>query len=369
MSLARSCTAIVMAACVGAGFATPLLAQGWSADVSTGRIAYDPISAEDATSNVAGTLRYDTPGGRTIYGSGAAPMRARDPLWLALGGGGRFMPRGSATRRVAVGADAAGEAFLFRDRVALQTGNGGSFDALPFVRVASGPASVEFRGGWRAQALSLGGVVERRAVFETGGRAFYETSALQAEGDLRWVRASEGTYPYLGGSVVYGVGRGYVSAHVGRWLSDTLDDVAWGGGGGVAVGPRSTVWATLRQQPSDPLYWNAPRRTWSVGVTQRLGRVRSVLQPATPAKGGEVVIRLPAADAPASELWVAGDFNGWKPVPMRLQGREWVLSLRLGPGVYKYAFRKGDREWFVPASVASRRDDGMGGHVAVLVVI
>jgi hypothetical protein len=36
--------------------------------------------------------------------------------------------------------------------------------------------------------------------------------------------------------------------------------------------------------------------------------------------------------------------------------------------VYHYAFRSADGEWFVPASMAGRRDDGMGGHVAMLVV-
>jgi hypothetical protein len=36
--------------------------------------------------------------------------------------------------------------------------------------------------------------------------------------------------------------------------------------------------------------------------------------------------------------------------------------------VYQYAFRSTSGEWFVPASIAGRRDDGMGGHEAVLVV-
>jgi hypothetical protein len=35
--------------------------------------------------------------------------------------------------------------------------------------------------------------------------------------------------------------------------------------------------------------------------------------------------------------------------------------------VYHYAFRTGAR-WFVPEGTAGRRDDDMGGHVAVLVV-
>jgi hypothetical protein len=36
--------------------------------------------------------------------------------------------------------------------------------------------------------------------------------------------------------------------------------------------------------------------------------------------------------------------------------------------VYHYAFRSHTGQWFVPASVAGRRDDGFGGHIAILVV-
>jgi hypothetical protein len=45
-----------------------------------------------------------------------------------------------------------------------------------------------------------------------------------------------------------------------------------------------------------------------------------------------------------------------------------VIRLPLAAGVYQYAFRSATGEWFVPTSIAGRRDDGMGGHVAVLVV-
>jgi len=45
-----------------------------------------------------------------------------------------------------------------------------------------------------------------------------------------------------------------------------------------------------------------------------------------------------------------------------------VIRVPLTAGVYHYAFRSAGGEWFVPASVVGRRDDGMGGHVAVLVV-
>jgi hypothetical protein len=105
-----------------------------------------------------------------------------------------------------------------------------------------------------------------------------------------------------------------------------------------------------------------------VGVTQQLRASRAVLQPATRLAGGDVIIRLPADAASGSELWVAGDFTGWKPARMQRDGRDWVLRVPLKPGVYKYSFRGADGKWFVPASMPGRRDDGMGGHVVVLVV-
>ena len=44
------------------------------------------------------------------------------------------------------------------------------------------------------------------------------------------------------------------------------------------------------------------------------------------------------------------------------------VTVKLDPGVYNYAFVTPAGEWFVPESVAGRKSDGMGGHVAVLVV-
>ena len=359
---------LVCVAMLAAGLPAQAYAQGLSVDVSTGRIAYDPITFGDATHNIAGTVRYDTAKDQRVYGSASAPLRSGDPLWGAVGAGARFLLPGSADRRVTAGADVGGEGFLFRDRVVLQAGSGGSLDALPFVKLSGGAAGVELRSGWRGQTLSMGGLAQRRAVFETGARATYDAIAVRAEADMRWVRASEGTFPFLGGSVIYGSSRGYVSFNAGRWLSDVLNDVAWGGGAGVAVGRGAMVWFNAQQQATDPLYWNAPRRTWSVGVTQQLRAPRAVLQPATRQNGGDVVIRLPAAAASGGDLWVAGDFNGWKPARMQREGRDWVLRVPLAPGVYKYSFRDADGKWFVPATMPGRRDDGMGGHVAVLVV-
>jgi 1,4-alpha-glucan branching enzyme len=78
-------------------------------------------------------------------------------------------------------------------------------------------------------------------------------------------------------------------------------------------------------------------------------------------------VQLPR-DAADGAVYVAGDFSDWQPRPMRLTGDSWELALTLGAGVYHYSFIDANGRWFVPDSVPGRVDDGMGGHVAVLVV-
>ena len=57
------------------------------------------------------------------------------------------------------------------------------------------------------------------------------------------------------------------------------------------------------------------------------------------------------------------------PVPMQREGRDWTIRLPLAKGAYHYAFQSARGAWFVPASIPGRRDDGMGGQVAVLLVM
>jgi hypothetical protein len=361
----RPTLVLVIVGTLGAPTANPH-AQGLSVDVAAGRVIYEPVSARIGSNSLTGTLRLDAPGGAWIYGAGAVPI-ASDLTWGGLGAGVRLMPRGTARRVVNAGIDLGGHAFLFRDAVASTTGNGTALDALPFLGMASGPASVEVRGGWRGQTLSSAGLTERRGVLETGVRAGYG-GAVRAEADARWVRADGVMYPFAGGTLSVSGSAVQAWAQAGRWLSTQLDEVSWGGGLGVAIGRQSTLWASARQEAPDPLYWNVARRSWSVGVTRRLGRTAPRLQPQAAQGGGVVVVELAAADAPGTDISIAGDFSGWEPVAMQRVGETWTARLTLAPGVYSYAFRSGGSRWFVPASVAGRRSDGMGGYVARLIV-
>lgn len=366
--LAVSAWVVVLAACMGAATVRDAHGQLWSADMAAGQIVHAPLSAGLTTSNVLGMLRYDASGDAWVYGMAAAPLGGTDLVWGGIGGGGRLFAVGSARRRAAVGIDLAAEALLFQDRVLQYGGTGGTAEAIPFVRLSSGAGHLEVRGGWRGHTLWLLGTRLDRSVFESGAQVGYGT-VIHVLAESRFVHASEGTYPAVRGSIRYGGSPVQLWAEGGRWLSSELSDVTWGAGLRVPLGDRLALWATVREDAPDPLYWNTARRAWSAGVTRRLGRVPAARLAASAVEAGQVLIRVPVRGSSADSLSIAGDFNGWAPVPMRREGQDWVVRLPLGPGVYRYAFRGGSGEWFVPESVPGRRDDGMGGHVVVLMVM
>ena len=354
-------------ACLAGSLGSTVAAQGVALDLSAGQIVYEPASAV-ATNNAAATLRYDSPRGVWLYGTAAIPFRSTDSRWGDLGVGDRFQHPVASGGRVRIGADVGVHGFAFRDAVLSQSGNGAFFDAVPFVQIPVGLAAFEAGAGWRGETLSYAGVVDRRHVFESRAHATYG-SLLIVEGNARWVRAAEGWYPFFGGGLRYGGTPVQAWLQTGKWFSTSLSDTAWAAGVDVRLTGQFALWSSVRQDAPDPLYWNVPRRSWSIGITHRFDSrsQRSFASPQTDDTGG-VVIRLSVADVDGAEVSVAGDFNGWRPVPMQREGRDWLIRLPVAPGVYHYAFRSDRGQWFVPASVPNRRDDGMGGYVAVLVV-
>ena len=346
---------------------TAALAQGWSADVSAGRLVDDPLSANLGTNNLIGLLRYDTRREGWVYGAVAAPWGQSATLWGTVGAGGRVMLSGSQVNGAGFGVDVGAHGFSFRDSVCDRVSTGGTLEAIPFTRFSAGSGFVEGRAGWRGQTLAFEGVRENRGVFETGARSGYGAT-VYVEGDARWVHASEGTYPFVGATLAYQVAPVQVWGQFGKWLATDLSERVWALGSNVGVGARTSVWASVRQEAPDPLYWNSSRRSWSLGLTQRLGRIPAPLVPVALSEAGTVVVRLRVTDAPPGAVSIAGDFNNWQPASMQLEGGEWIVRLPLGPGVYNYTFRSATGDWFVPPSTAGRRDDGMGGYVAVLVV-
>src|SRR4030095_13656514 len=144
---------------------------------------------------------FDAPNGLWVYGTAATPLSSGASLWGAFGTGGRFLQPLSGSRGVNIGVDLGAHGFLFYDAVRDRAGHGGNMDAMPFVQVQAGAGSIEVRSGLRGEMLSYLGVT-KRGVFETDVRAAYG-APVRVQGDARWVRAAEGLYPFLGGTLTY----------------------------------------------------------------------------------------------------------------------------------------------------------------------
>ncbi len=359
----------------------------WIVDAAVGRAVYDHVNAEVGAVNASVGLRYRATGlrlhtsERWLYLSGGTDLGSQGLGWGAAGVGGRLsvLRRPAWDLGVEVGADAYGYTASSYEveenggpvRVDEDGDWGGTAQAVPTLEFQRGPVGVELRSG----VVTSFGPFEGEWLAVTAFDGGANLSVAPAEGVLvgavgRYMRFPEGGYPYLGGSVQLSRGPGVLWAFAGRWMSDTLASPreAYGVGASVTPLPGLQVLGGWQQEASDPLYLNAPRRTWSLRVSRTLGRTRPAvpaLAPPTPADGN-TVIRLPAA-AVAEAPSVLGDFTEWKPVPMVRNGPFWELRLPIAPGIHHYAFRTAAGEVFVPAHLPAA-DDGMGGKSAVLVV-
>ncbi len=110
----------------------------------------------------------------------------------------------------------------------------------------------------------------------------------------------------------------------------------------------------------------------SLGIRYSPRRSRP-LPPATPlplvfsseaARSGEITFALKGA----STVEIAGDWNGWQPVPVsRDRSGRWVVPAGIPPGVYRFNLRVDGERWVVPEGVP-QVDDGFGGRVGLLVI-
>jgi hypothetical protein len=189
---------------------------------------------------------------------------------------------------------------------------------------------------------------------------------LQAE-SRAWLDGGV-THAYLGTTLMYARGPIQLWGSLGDWVAGGLDRVAWAVGAGATVAPGMDLHVGGRGNAFDPLYLSATETSFWAGLSLRVGGSRAFSAPVPArARDGRAVIAIAVREARGRPS-IAGDFTGWKPVPMQRDGSRWTYTARLAPGVYHYAFVAEDGAWFVPGSVRGRQDDGMGGQVAVLVV-
>ncbi|HEX6614900.1 MAG TPA: glycogen-binding domain-containing protein [Gemmatimonadales bacterium] len=364
-------------------------AQQWHASTRVGRVTYEgaPAGAAAGSSFVLGLGRSAV---RDWFGLSAAIPLGDDPFWAALGGWQRLATRGTAGLLL----DLSATGFIQRQTSTETIGPAPTPGPLPLPPAApvpvrsdpsgqgiggelmaggfagSAPLRLELRAGVAAQRSRLGETLQERALptgDATVSLALAPPLVLQAQ-SRAWLD-DQTTHAYLGGTLQYARGPFRVSGSLGRWVAGGLvDRTAWSVGGGAAVARDLELQLGARGNAFDPVYLSASRTSVWGGLSVRIGGVRPIAAPvAARTHDGRATIELRARDARGAPS-IAGDFTGWKPVPMRREGSRWTYTAQLAPGVYHYAFVAADGTWFVPESVPGRQDDGMGGHTAVLVV-
>jgi hypothetical protein len=364
--------------------AAPVAAQDWNVTAQAGRIrsALDPAAA--ATESVALGLRYDrATTGLRLFAS--VPTRAGEPLWSALGAWTRLA---SLHRGFVAGVDVSGNAFLAHDRT--ESPDRG----IPGLLDSPTDAVIDRSGHALAgQALPVLGFESQRVQVHARAGVSYYTAEFGAQQHDRTVRlvdvqltitptgsfailpvvrrfAGNGEEPatYAGLSAIAAAAPGSMWGTIGHWSNDAAEGMPWSAGARLRLHRLVSLEGSARHDAFDPLYEQPPQTSWSVGVLVRVGGRAPAAAPVPAAYvNGRATIRLALSES-ATQPSIAGDFNGWKAAPMQRAGNDWTYTVAVEPGVYNYSFVAPDGEWFVPKSVAGRRADGMGGHIAVLVV-
>ena len=359
--------------------------QEWRASARVGRVSYQGAPT-GASANSSAVLGLGRTGLRDWFGVSAAIPLGEDPFWAVLGGWKRLETRGTAgllldltghgfiqrQGTTAAGAPAPGPLpFLPNPTAPLASdpsGEGGGGEVMAGGFAASGGLRLESRAGVAAQRSRLGGVLQERALPTGDARLSLALAPVTLQAESRaWLDDSI-THAYVGTTLQYARGQFQLWGSLGRWVAGGLDRTAWSAGAGAAIGPGIELQLGGRGNAFDPLYLSATETSYWAGLSLHVGGGRGLAAPVPArARDGRAILALPARAAKGRPS-IAGDFTGWKPVPMQRDGSRWTYMVKLEPGTYHYAFVAEDGTWFVPESVAGRQDDGMGGHVAVLVV-
>ena len=381
----RRTYAVAIGALVLVLHAAPARAQELRASARFGRIAFDGAPAGNAgASSLALGLGWTAPRER-LTASAAIPVEGGGPAWAALGGWKRLETRGQAGALLDLGA----HGFVQR-QVQSEPGPGGPLpgplgSTIPFENQRFGIGAgaeamagawfgigrggrVELRAGGAAQRSQLGDAVSDRALPSADLRLSLGALPFTLVGEMRGWLDDGATLAHGGATLQYAAGPVLLWGAAGAWVSGGVDGADWSAGGSLMVNHLIEINAGGRGNSFDPLYRSTTATSVWAGFSVRLGGTSLALAP-VPARyvDGRATIRIDARQVDGVPS-IAGDFTNWKPVPMQRQGASWIWAGLLPPGVYHYAFVTEDGTWFVPASVPGRKDDGMGGHVAVLVV-
>lgn len=347
-------------------------AQTWSVDLDAARSSFGSPPLTAASTNASLSLRYSS-GHRTLGAAVAAPLGSEDLFWGVAHGRERLsLGRG----RLEAGVDISAMVHIQRDPVTDLQGSGFHGEAMGFGSVSLGALITEVRSGVSRYRGRIGDERWSRNLQQSTLSLSYPVEMagrriLRMGADLRHLRGDGEVYTWAGGSADLASGPARVWLSAGSWLDGLGDEISSfgvGGGVSVALGERAVLRIQARHEPFDPLFLGTDRTSWGMGLSYRLGSGERVPRAGPQVRASNrVVIRVPLTETgdPPS---IAGDFSQWELLPMHRRGGSWEIQLDLPPGLYHYAFRTREGEWFVPEGVEGRRDDGMGGWVARLIV-
>jgi hypothetical protein len=368
MALRTGYVTVLSAILLGSGPA-PLPGQGWTADLHAGQASWETAPVASRSTHAILGLRYASQR-RHVHTALAAPLASGDPTW----GVASLSQRMAARRgRLEWGVDASALVHGQQDPAVDGFAWGVRGEVLPLVGWSMGPLVVEGRSGASLYRGDVGGTEWSRTLHLSDLRLLLPLAdASRVGGEVRHLRASEEAYTFLGGTLSLAGNRGAAWGSVGSWisgLSAAEPAASWGVGASLGVTAATALWTSVRREPFDPLYLGAPRTSWGVGVSHRLGTSGSGSSgtAVVPRHRSGTLVRIPLGEA-SHPPYVAGDFSGWSPVPMHRNGLWWEATLDLAPGLHHLAFQRADGSWFVPEGMPNRRSDGMGGWVAVVLI-
>ena len=369
------------------GYSSIASAQELRVEAQAGRIrsALDP-SRRDNTTAAAG-ITYNDPTSAFRIQAGI-PVEPESPYWGSAAAYKRLAIRKNG---FLLGADFTGQGYAFQDRTQPQSGTlGGLFDpfqqatdkrsgtafaaqAMPLIGFASGPFELRARMGASYYIVSVDNQSHSRTVPLGDIELTIQPAPAFAITPLarRYQPDNEDASTFAGASAVMAIGRSSVWANAGQWIGvDTISSAktAWAAGTTLGITDRVNFNASARHDGFDPLYLAPSQTSWSAGLSILLGGSPRAATPVTRASDdGMTRIRLPLSSSPEG-LSIAGDFNSWSPQKMQQDGKYWVYEAPLSKGVYQFSFVSAQGKFFVPEKYPGRKSDGMGGHVAVLVV-
>ena len=358
--------------------ALPAAGQEWRLGAQVGQIHYDGSAAASATTGTSLALAVSRASARDWLGVTAGVPLQDQPAWLVGGLWKQWRQRAEW----GIGADISGHAFVQRELATTQnhplpplepaepdrSGQGAGGEAAILAFAGTGPLRLEVRGGAAGQSSTVADVSTSRLLPLATARGSLALVPVRVSLEGRRWWGADSAHTYAGASAEFARSSFVIWASAGSWLSGGSEGAVLAAGAVLGLSERIQLEGSWREAAFDPLYGSTTARSFSLGMSLRLGDGDVVHAP-VPARieNGRAVIRIPS-DEVAGAPQIAGDFTGWQPRPMTARDGAWEYSVALGPGVYTYAFVNAAGEWFVPESTPGRRSDGMGGYQAVLIV-